>query len=29
VAAGKVMSDHDMHGMNYYVEGIVSKLPKK
>lgn len=29
VAAGKVMSDHDMHAMTYYVDGIVSKLPKK
>jgi len=29
VAAGKTMSDDDMHGMTYYVEGIVSKLPKK
>jgi len=29
VAAGAVMSDKDLGGMNYYVQGIASKLPKK
>ena len=29
VAAGATMSDGDLSGMNYYVEGVVSKLPKK
>ncbi len=29
VAAGATMSDGDLNGMNYYVEGVVSKLPKQ
>jgi len=29
VAAGATMSDGDLSGMDYYVEGVVSKLPKK
>ena len=29
VAAGATMSDGDLNGMDYYVEGVVSKLPKK
>ena len=29
VAAGEMMSDGDLSGMGYYVEGVVSKLPKK
>ena len=28
VAAGSVMSDEDMLGFNWYVEGVVGKLPK-
>jgi len=28
VAAGATMSDGDLNGMDYYVEGVVSKLPK-
>jgi simple sugar transport system substrate-binding protein len=28
LAAGSVMSDKDLGGMNYYVEGVTSKLPK-
>ena len=27
VAAGATMSDGDLGGMDYYVEGVVSKLP--
>ncbi|MDH5353188.1 MAG: BMP family ABC transporter substrate-binding protein [Gammaproteobacteria bacterium] len=29
VAAGATMSDKDLNGMNYYLEGVVSKLPKQ
>ena len=29
VPAGKVMSDKDMLGMQFYVEGVVGKLPKR
>ena len=29
VAAGKVMSDDDLGKMDYYVEGVASRLPKK
>lgn len=28
LAAGQVMSDADLGGMNYYVQGVTSKLPK-
>lgn len=28
VAAGEVMSDADLSGMDYYVQGVTSKLPK-
>ncbi|HCO58261.1 MAG TPA: BMP family ABC transporter substrate-binding protein, partial [Burkholderiales bacterium] len=28
LAAGAAMSDKDLGGMNYYVEGVTSKLPK-
>jgi hypothetical protein len=27
VAAGSNMSDGDLSGMDYYLEGVVSKLP--
>jgi len=27
VAAGQNMSDKDLSGMNYYLEGVVSKIP--
>ncbi len=29
VAAGQTMSDTDLNSMNYYVQGVISKLPKK
>jgi simple sugar transport system substrate-binding protein len=29
VAAGDTMSDKDLNSMSYYVEGVISKLPKK
>jgi len=29
VGAGQTLSDGDLSGMNYYVQGVVSKLPKK
>ena len=29
VAAGQTMSDKDLNSMNYYVQGVISKLPKK
>lgn len=29
VAAGEVMSDKDLNSMNFYVQGVTSKLPKK
>ncbi len=29
VKAGEVMSDHDLEKMNYYLQGVTSKLPKK
>ncbi len=29
VAAGKTMSDSELGKMDYYVEGVASKLPKK
>jgi simple sugar transport system substrate-binding protein len=29
VAAGKVMSDEELGKMDYYVEGVASRLPKK
>jgi len=28
VAAGATMNDSDLNGMNYYLQGVVSKLPK-
>jgi simple sugar transport system substrate-binding protein len=28
VAAGETMSDGDLSGMDYYVQGVVSKLSK-
>jgi simple sugar transport system substrate-binding protein len=28
VAAGETMSDADLSGMDYYVQGVVSKLSK-
>ncbi len=28
LASGTAMSDKDLGGMNYYVEGVTSKLPK-
>ncbi|MEM7564314.1 MAG: hypothetical protein AAF353_14870 [Pseudomonadota bacterium] len=27
VAAGQTMSDEDLSGMNYYLQGVVSKIP--
>jgi len=29
VAAGKALSDDELNKMDYYVEGVASKLPKK
>ena len=29
VAAGKTLSDGELNKMDYYVEGVASKLPKK
>ncbi len=29
VKAGEAMTDHDLEKMNYYLEGVTSKLPKK
>ena len=29
VAAGQVISDEDLNKMNYFVEGVASKLPQK
>jgi hypothetical protein len=28
VPAGKVMSDNDLGGINYYVQGVVGNVPK-
>jgi simple sugar transport system substrate-binding protein len=29
VAAGKTMTDDELNKMDYYIEGVASKLPKK